>query len=46
MATSRMPLIQRPAWKAVQAHYRDVGAQHLCPWFADDPTGSGVGRDL
>jgi glucose-6-phosphate isomerase len=38
MATSKMPLTQRPAWKALQAHYRDIRGQHLRQWFADDPT--------
>jgi glucose-6-phosphate isomerase len=38
MATTKMPLSQRPAWKALQAHYRDIRGHHLRQWFADDPT--------
>jgi glucose-6-phosphate isomerase len=38
MATSKMLLTQRPAWKALQAHYRDIRGQHLRQLFADDPT--------
>jgi glucose-6-phosphate isomerase len=38
MATSKMPLTQRPSWKALQSHYRDIREQHLRQFFADDPT--------
>jgi glucose-6-phosphate isomerase len=38
MATTRVPLTQRPAWKALQAHYRDTRGRHLRQLFADDPT--------
>ena len=38
MATTKMVLTQRPAWKALQAHYRDIRGHHLRKWFADDPT--------
>ena len=38
MATTKMPLTQRPAWKALQSHYRDIRGQHLRHWFAEDPT--------
>jgi glucose-6-phosphate isomerase len=33
-----MPLTQRPAWKALQTHYREIRGHHLRQWFADDPT--------
>jgi glucose-6-phosphate isomerase len=32
------PLTQRPAWRALQAHYRDVRGRHLRQWFAEDPS--------
>jgi glucose-6-phosphate isomerase len=38
MATTKMPLTQRAAWKALQPHYRDIQGQHLRQWFAEDPT--------
>ena len=38
MATSKGPLTQRAAWKALQSHYRDIRGQHLREWFAEDPT--------
>src|SRR5262249_17788775 len=38
MATSKIPITQREAWKALQAHHRDVRGQHLRQWFADDPS--------
>jgi glucose-6-phosphate isomerase len=31
------PLTQRPAWRALQAHYEQVRGQHLRQLFADDP---------
>jgi glucose-6-phosphate isomerase len=38
MAMSKVPLKERPAWKALQAHYRDVRSLHLRQLFADDST--------
>jgi glucose-6-phosphate isomerase len=38
MATSKAPLTQRAAWKALQSHYRDIRRQHLRQLFAEDPT--------
>jgi len=32
------PLTQRPAWKALQAHYEKVGGDHLRDLFAKDAT--------
>lgn len=32
-----LPLTQRPAWQALQAHYRQIQALHLRRLFADDP---------
>jgi glucose-6-phosphate isomerase len=37
MATTKQPLTQRPAWKALQAHYRDIRGQHLRQLFTADP---------
>src|SRR4051794_35465237 len=31
------PLRQRPAWKALEAHFREVRDLHLRELFADDP---------
>lgn len=31
------PLTERPAWKALEAHYRSVRQLHLRNLFADDP---------
>jgi glucose-6-phosphate isomerase len=31
------PLRQRPAWKALQQHHREIGGRHLRELFADDP---------
>jgi len=42
-ATSRQPLTQRPAWKALAAHYQEVRDLHLRTHFADD---SGRGERL
>jgi glucose-6-phosphate isomerase len=36
MATSRAPLTRRPAWKALEAHYRTVRKLHLRDLFAED----------
>ncbi len=38
MATSKVTLTQRAAWKNLQSHYRDIRGQHLREWFAEDPT--------
>ena len=32
------PLTQRPAWKALEAHYQAIKGTHLRQLFADDPT--------
>jgi glucose-6-phosphate isomerase len=37
MTTSLTPLRERPAWKALEAHYPKVRDQHLRRLFADDP---------
>ncbi len=37
MTTSTAPLTQRPAWKALEAHYARVRDLHLRTLFADDP---------
>jgi len=34
---STTPLTQRPAWHALQAHYRDIKDAHLRELFAQDP---------
>ena len=34
---SSTPLRQRPAWKALEAHYEKIRDQHLRQLFADDP---------
>jgi glucose-6-phosphate isomerase len=31
------PLRQRPSWKALEQHYRDIGERHLRDLFAADP---------
>jgi glucose-6-phosphate isomerase len=31
------PLTQRPAWKALEAHYKNVRELHLRKLFADNP---------
>src|SRR3954451_15627058 len=52
MTTSIVPLTQRPAWKALEAHYQKVRDVHLRQLFADDPkrgerlTAEGVGLYL
>jgi glucose-6-phosphate isomerase len=38
MMEINMPLTRRPAWQALQAHYRDIRGRHLRELFADDPT--------
>jgi len=37
MTASTLPLTQRPAWKALEAHYARVRDVHLRTLFADDP---------
>ncbi|MGA9851917.1 MAG: glucose-6-phosphate isomerase [Gammaproteobacteria bacterium] len=35
--TSKIPLTNRPAWKALEAHHQTLRSQHLRQLFADDP---------
>ena len=35
--TKSIPLSERPAWKALQAHYQQIQGKHLKQLFADDP---------
>ena len=35
--TSPEPVTQRPAWKALEAHYQEMRSLHLRKLFADDP---------
>jgi glucose-6-phosphate isomerase len=35
--TRTLPLIERPAWNALQAHHKQVAPLHLRKLFADDP---------
>src|SRR5690242_3496864 len=37
MTTASAPLTERPAWKALEAHHRQVRDLHLRRLFADDP---------
>ena len=37
MATSTLSLTQRPAWRALDAHYQKIKDVHLRQLFADDP---------
>jgi glucose-6-phosphate isomerase len=37
MTTHTVPLIERPAWAALQAHHKRVAPLHLRKLFADDP---------
>ena len=37
MATNLKPLTQRPAWKALAAHYKRIQKLHLRELFTDDP---------
>jgi glucose-6-phosphate isomerase len=37
MTATGAPLTQRPAWKALEAHYQQVRGLHLRQLFADDP---------
>jgi glucose-6-phosphate isomerase len=38
ITTEVLPLTARPAWKALEAHYKNIRGQHLRALFADDPT--------
>ena len=35
--SARLPLNQRPAWKALQSHFQSIGTKHLRDLFAEDP---------
>jgi glucose-6-phosphate isomerase len=35
--TNSIPLNERPAWKALQAHYQQIQGKHLKQLFVDDP---------
>jgi glucose-6-phosphate isomerase len=35
--STRLPLNQRPAWKALQNHFPSIATKHLRDLFADDP---------
>ena len=37
MTTNILPLPERPAWEALQAHYKRIAPLHLRKLFADDP---------
>ncbi len=37
MTAANAPLMERPAWKALSAHYQQVREVHLKQLFADDP---------
>jgi glucose-6-phosphate isomerase len=37
MTTHILPLIERPSWAALQAHYKQIAPLHLRKLFADDP---------
>jgi glucose-6-phosphate isomerase len=37
MTASETPLLERPAWRALQTHYEKVRGLHLRQLFADDP---------
>ncbi|GAC1366065.1 MAG: glucose-6-phosphate isomerase [Ktedonobacteraceae bacterium] len=37
MSSTLIPLTQRPAWKALEAHYQNIRHQHLRTLFAEDP---------
>jgi glucose-6-phosphate isomerase len=38
MTMKLIPLSERPAWKALQAHYEQIQRKHLKQLFADDPS--------
>lgn len=47
MATARVlgiapPTAERPAWTALEAHYKKIASVHLRDLFADDPNRSGA----
>jgi glucose-6-phosphate isomerase len=37
MKTHTLPLLERPAWAALQAHHKQIAPLHLRKLFADDP---------
>ena len=37
ISSNPKPLTQRPAWKALEAHYQNIRDQHLRTLFAEDP---------
>ncbi len=37
MTTASAPLMERPAWKALEAHYQQIQEVHLKQLFTDDP---------
>jgi glucose-6-phosphate isomerase len=37
MATQLASLADRPAWKALQEHFDQIGKKHLKEWFDEDP---------
>ncbi len=37
ISSNPTPLIQRPDWKTLEAHYQNIRDQHLRTLFADDP---------
>ncbi len=39
--TAVLPLLSRPAWKALQEHFTKIGKVHLRQLFADDPQRAG-----
>src|ERR1700689_2683834 len=41
MPASTISLTQRPAWKALQAHYDQIHSRHLRAMFAEDPKRGG-----
>ena len=41
MTSNTLPLLQRPAWAALQAHYQRIAPLHLRKLFANDPANSG-----
>ena len=38
ITTELLPLTARPAWKALEAHYKNVAGLHLRALFGDDAT--------
>src|SRR5689334_7179107 len=37
MIGNRIPLVQRPEWKALEEHYQKIRTVHLRTLFAEDP---------